>query len=112
MSDLTHQPCPYIHCGSSDAFSYKEDECVGYCHSCGTKYPSNKPTFPWADKEYPKPEKKVDVKQREVSKTTYEGIRDLDAEIAKIYGIQLQLDSDGKPVRYAFKHPENVKYRG
>lgn len=112
MSDITHQPCPYIHCGSSDAFSYKEDECVGYCHSCGTKYPSNKPTFPWAEKEYPKPEKKVDVKQREVSKTTYEGIRDLDAEIAKIYGIQLQLDSDGKPVRYAFKHPENVKYRG
>jgi twinkle protein len=112
MSDTTHLACPYTHCGSSDAFSYKEDTCVGYCHSCGTSYPSNKPTFPWAEKEYPKPEKKVDVKQREVSKTTYEGIRGLDAEVAKIYGIQLQLDSDGLPVRYAFKHVENVKYRG
>jgi twinkle protein len=112
MSDTTHLACPYTHCGSSDAFSYKEDTCVGYCHSCGTSYPSNRPTFPWAEKEYPKPEKKVDVKQREVSKSTYEGIRGLDAEVAKIYGIQLQLDSDNKPVRYAFKHPSNVKYRG
>lgn len=110
--DLTHQPCPYTHCGSSDAFSYKEDERVGYCHSCGTSYPSNKKTFDWAEKQYPKPEKKVDVRQREVAKSTYEGIRSLDPEVAKIYGIQLQLDAEGNPVRYAFKHPDNVKYRG
>jgi twinkle protein len=107
-----HQPCPYEHCGSSDAFSYRDEECVGYCHSCATPYPSNKPTFPWAEKEYPKPEKKVDVKQREVVKSTYEGIRDLDPEVAKIFGIQLQLDADGVPVRYAFKHPNNIQYRG
>jgi twinkle protein len=112
MADLTHQRCPYTHCGSSDAFSYKENEGVGYCHSCSTPYPSTKPVFPWAEKEYPKPEKKMSVKQIEVVKSTYEGIRGLDPEVAKIYGIQLQLGEGDVPVRYAFKHPDNVKYRG
>ena len=54
----------------------------------------------------------MDVTKQDVVKSTYDGIRGLDPEVAKIYGIQLQLDADDNPVRYAFKHPSNVKYRG
>lgn len=112
MTNLTHQPCPYPDCSSSDAFSYNPDLGVGKCHSCGSGYPSRKPMFPWAKDEYPFPEKPLDITKVEVVKSTYDGIRGLDPEVAKIYGIQLQLDADGNPVRYAFKHKENVKYRG
>ena len=112
MTNRVHQPCPYPHCASSDAFSFDPDRRVGFCHSCGTAYPSNKPVFDWAREEYPLPEKPVDVTKLEVVKSTYEGIRGLNPEVAKIYGIQLQLSADDEPVRYAFKHKENVKYRG
>ena len=54
----------------------------------------------------------MNIKQIPVVSSTYENIRGLDPEVAKIYGIQLQLDADGNPVRYAFKHRDNVRYRG
>lgn len=54
----------------------------------------------------------VDIRSVPVSGITYEGIRGLDPDVCKLYGIQLQTDADGKPVRYAFKHTDNVKYRG
>lgn len=111
MTDRPHQPCPYPDCGSSDAFNYNDDKGVGYCHSCHTRYPSQKATFEWAKDAYPTRQRK-DVMTQEVASSTYEGIRGLDPEVAKIYGIQLQLDADGNPVRYAFKHKTNVKYRG
>jgi twinkle protein len=109
---LVHQPCPFRDCASSDAFSYWPDECTGYCHSCGVSYPSNKPLKDWAEEVYSKPERKVPVEQQTVSSVSYEGIRGLKPEVAELYGIQLQLDAQGKPVRYAFKYKDNVKYRG
>lgn len=112
MSEHPHQPCPFPSCGSSDAFSYNADKGAGYCHSCGESYPSKQKTYDWAKETYPPPEKKVNVKQIPVVSSTYEGIRGLDPEVAKIYGIQKQLDADGNPVRYAFKHKNNIKYRG
>ena len=42
---------------------------------------------------------------------TYEGIRGIDADVCQMYGIQLQLGEDGKPVRYAYKYPHTTKYR-
>lgn len=112
MSNEIHQPCPYPSCGSSDAFSYNQELRIGKCHACGEGYPSKLPMFPWAREAYPMPEKKVDVTQLPVASVTYEGIRSIDPEVCKIYGIQLQLDAEGKPVRYAFKHKNNTKYRG
>ena len=47
-----------------------------------------------------------------VTSVTYEGIRGLDADVAKLYRIQLQKAEDGTPVRYAFGYPDNTKYRG
>jgi len=52
------------------------------------------------------------VEQQQVSSVTFEGIRGLKPEVAELYGIQLQLDDKGNPVRYAFKYKDNVKYRG
>lgn len=54
----------------------------------------------------------IDVRTLPVSGFTYEGIRGIDPDVCKLYNIQLQTDDDGKPVRFAFKHDKNVKYRG
>ena len=54
MTNLTHKPCPYVDCGSTDAFSWDDDKGCGKCHSCGKGYPSRKwPRFDWASEEYP-----------------------------------------------------------
>ena len=52
MTNVPHQPCPYVSCGSSDAFSYNT-EGYGRCHSCERSYPSREPTFEWAQEKYP-----------------------------------------------------------
>jgi hypothetical protein len=52
------------------------------------------------------------VTQIEIASGTFEGIRGISTEVCQLYGIQLQLDASGNPVRYAFKWPTNVKYRG
>ena len=39
MSDNPHKACPFVDCGSSDAFNWNDDG-YGYCHSCGESYPS------------------------------------------------------------------------
>ena len=52
MTDKSSLPCPYVSCGSSDAFSYNSNG-YGKCHSCGTNYPSRQKMFDWAKDEYP-----------------------------------------------------------
>ena len=39
--EISHQPCPYEDCASSDAFSYNINQKVGHCHSCGRGYPGS-----------------------------------------------------------------------
>lgn len=113
MSNKAHQPCPYEDCGSSDAFSWNESEQVGKCHSCDKGYPSRgMKIFDWARDDYPLKERKTQVTQREIASGVYKGIRSIDPDVCELYGIQLQLDAAGNPVRYAFKWPTNVKYRG
>lgn len=113
MSNKAHQPCPYEDCGSSDAFSWNELEQVGKCHSCDKGYPSRgMKIFDWARDDYPLKERKPQVTQREIASGVYKGIRSIDPDVCELYGIQLQLDAAGDPVRYAFKWPTNVKYRG
>jgi KaiC/GvpD/RAD55 family RecA-like ATPase len=110
LSDNPHLACPFTDCGSSDAFNWNDDG-YGYCHSCGNSYPEKGmgPTFDWAKKEYPL-KTMTDSKNVEINGFTYKGIRGLEEEVAKIYGIQLQL-SNGNPVRYAYKYPHTIKYR-
>ena len=112
MPEVHHQPCPFTQCGSSDAFSYNTDKQTGHCKSCNSGYPSTKEVFSWVKDEYPVQERKPSVTHREVVGSVYKGIRSIDPSVCELYGIQLQLDADGSPVRYAFKWPNNVKYRG
>lgn len=105
-------PCPYKHCGSSDAFNWQQDG-YGYCHSCKQSYPTkNMPeVFDWASEDYPLKQRR-NIMDIPVTSVTYDGIRGLDADVAKLYRIQLQKAEDGTPVRYAFGYPDNTKYRG
>ena len=116
MSNIVHQPCPYEACGSSDAFSWEPELQVGSCHSCSRSYPMagmrDLQIFDWVADDYPLKERKPPVTQREIASGTYDGIRGIDPDVCQLYGIQLQLDAAGDPVRYAFKWPTNVKYRG
>tara|TARA_R110002050_G_scaffold18024_1_gene52864 strand:+ start:185 stop:1792 length:1608 start_codon:yes stop_codon:yes gene_type:complete len=110
-NDNPHLACPYTDCGSSDAFNWNDDG-YGHCHSCGNSYPmKNMPSvFDWAKKDYPLKEKRnpMDIP---IKNTSFENIRSIDPKVCELYGIQLQLGADGKPVRYAFKYPHTVKYR-
>lgn len=112
MTENPHQPCPYKDCQSSDAFSWN-DTGFGRCHSCGKSYPAKgmKGLMEWATETYPV-KQQVEVQKIPVAGITYEGIRGIDPDVCKLYGIQLQVGEDGKPVRYAFKHTDNIKYRG
>jgi hypothetical protein len=112
MSNRAHLPCPFEDCGSSDAFSWNETEQVGKCHSCDKGYPNKAKTFDWANDDYPMKERKPPVTHREIASGTYDGIRGIDPDVCQLYGIQLQMDVTGDPVKYAFKWPTNVKYRG
>jgi len=110
MTEYTHQPCPYTDCGSSDAFSWN-DEGYGKCFSCNEGYPkAGKSTFEWVAEKYPV-KKKVNNRNVEPTYVTYEGIRGLDEDVAKLYGIQRQLDDDREWLRDAFRYPSNIKYR-
>ena len=53
MSEITHKPCPFTGCGSSDAFAYNTVKLVGHCSSCGRGWPSKEPVFDWAKEKYP-----------------------------------------------------------
>ena len=90
----THDQCPK--CGAKEAFTWFE-EGRGFCHSScnGTVFT----------------EDFVSAEKKEVVSSTYENIRGIDPDVCKMYGIQVQLDATGKPVRYAYKYPHNTKYR-
>ena len=111
MADNPHQACPFEDCGSSDAFNWNDDG-YGFCHSCGESYPNKHklPVFDWAKQSYPL-KRRENIMMKEVKGVTYNDIRGIDPEICKLYGIQIQTDADGKPVRYAYKYPHTVKYR-
>jgi twinkle protein len=111
MSDNPHLACPYTDCASSDAFNWSDDG-FGFCHSCSSSYPSTdrKEVFEWAKSSYPL-KQRINPMTAEIAGLTYKGIRGLDEDVAKLYGIQVQTLADGTPVRYAYKYPHTVKYR-
>ena len=111
-NEITHQPCPFKDCASSDAFAYNVLSKVGKCHSCGRGYPGKDKMFSWAEGTYPPPPPKVDLRNTKIITGRFNDIRGLDEDVAKLYNIQLQYGENNTPVRYAFKYPNNVKYRG
>ena len=111
--EISHQPCPFEDCGSSDAFSYNINNKIGFCHSCSKSYPNSAKKFDWAESTYPPPPPRVDVLNVKTKSGRHEGIRGINPKYAKMYNIQLQYDENDNPVRYAFRYPNGaVKYRG
>lgn len=109
-SEITHQPCPYEECGSSNAFAYNTDG-YGKCHSCNRSYPSTAAMFDWAKETYPV-KSKIDPKTAKVLRASFEGIRGLQEDVARLYNIYLAYGAENTALFYAFKYPNNVKYRG
>ena len=111
MSDNPHSPCPYVECGSSDAFNWNDDG-YGHCHSCSRAYPmKNMPqTFDWVKQEYILKER-IQPQNVPVTGVKYTGIRSIDPDVCQLYGIQIQTGSNGEEVRYAYKYPHTIKYR-
>jgi twinkle protein len=58
MANISHGPCPYPSCESSDAFNYENDKKIGHCKSCDRGYPSRERMFPWAKDKYPTNDRK------------------------------------------------------
>ena len=64
-------------------------------------------TFGWAKEEYPlKDNRQPQVIPVEGVK--YTGIRSIDPDVCKLYGIQIQTGPNGEDVRYAFKYPHTT----
>jgi twinkle protein len=126
MSDITHQPCPYEDCGSSDAFSYSTNKKVGMCYSCGKAYPSNKmKLLSWADEAYPlknayvKPEgddmaNVVKIKSDNTDYTqSFKAQRGISAKTMEFYNVPTFTDSDGNAVKHTYHYPNGTsKTRG
>lgn len=122
MSEISHQPCPHISCGSSDAFSWSPDKGVGFCYSCGQPYPKKKmEVFEWASQHYPlkgspsrKPEPSGDWINNEVELTEniddaqegyYLPMRGILKGTMEFYGVKTT-DKDGQPWGHTYVYPD------
>lgn len=95
MTEVSHQPCPFISCGSSDAFCYNT-EGIGYCNSCGRGYPSKEKTFDWSRDKYPFGGNKdnsmvvtnfTPKRIEDISPGTYTTMRNISAKTMEEYGV-------------------------
>lgn len=116
MSNITHKPCPYVDCGSSDAFSWDDDKGCGKCHSCGKGYPSRMPTFDWAQEEYPthsnlRKERSTMTTQLSVVQPeeyltqVYRSGRSISEETMKFYDVKTGVNADGDSVKQSYVYP-------
>jgi twinkle protein len=94
MDKITHQPCPYVDCSSSDAFVYWLDDCNGFCQSCSSNYPKDKgELYSWAEDKYPTRKGDVmsftpkAVKVENPSSGKYEPLRGILAPTMEKYGV-------------------------
>lgn len=123
MANLSRKPCPYVDCGSSDAFSYEDEKCVGKCHSCGKGYPGRWPMFDWAEDEYPTPEADNHYKgeakmtfsvvpKEEFLTTVHRGMRSISDDTMKFYDVKTYVNADGESIKQAYVYPSGgKKYR-
>ena len=100
MADIAHQECPYVDCGSSDAFCYNTGG-YGRCHSCERGYPSKDQMHSWAKERYPVKEKEhmgniqymQDHTRSEVqSQGSYEPMRGINSNTMREYNVLTYAD--------------------
>ncbi len=115
MNELSHQPCPYEDCASSDAFKWWGNDGNGFCHSCGGKYPKdNRRLFSWAKEKYPTMENDgfdnlrsmVSSQPTVMSQKTYKEMRGITAKTMEEFDVatddftqEYTYPSGGKKVR-------------
>lgn len=111
--ELIHKPCPYEHCGSSDAFSWNTIKQVGSCHSCGTPYPSKLKMFDWAKEEYPtKNNRQYSELIEGIMTKEYRDHRGITDRTMRFYDVETDVDETGKEIRHGYKYPDGkTKYR-
>lgn len=110
--EVSHQPCPYEHCGSSDAFSFNYNKGTGWCHSCGTSYPKkNSPsTFSWVREKYPLRSdlgmlKVVESVEQEGGVWEYKGHRKVTSSTMTFYGVK-SFVVDDLPTKHTYIYPD------
>lgn len=122
---ISHKPCPYEDCASTDAFSYNTDSMSGRCHSCERKYPRSRDTlFDWAEDEYPKygqeqkddwdmsTQDKIKPVPTEVLTPVYRSVRSISKETMQFYGVKTFLNSQGEEIKQEYVYPSGgVKTR-
>lgn len=110
--EVSHQQCPYEHCGSSDAFSFNYDKGAGWCHSCGTAYPKkNMPkVFDWVKEKYPLRSdfgmlKVVENVEGEGGVWDYRGHRKVTSATMTFYGVK-SFVVDDLPTKHTYVYPD------
>lgn len=115
--NLSRKPCPYVDCGSSDAFSYHTEKMVGKCHSCGRGYPSRHEVFDWAKEEYPTLDQDTTiikdtpmqptpvVVHQEFLTPVFRSLRDIHQNTMEFYQVKTFVNSEGESVKQVYKYP-------
>jgi len=123
MSEISHIPCPDDNCGSSDAYSWNEENKVGHCKSCGIgtwEYKGSlwarqgKNTKPWILKGLDEPMEDVFGDDKATTKATkskdgfYSDFRGIKSHVREFYGVKQY----NTPNRVEYKYPSGgVKTR-
>lgn len=114
--DITHQPCPYKSCGSSDAFVWNTIYGYGTCHSCGEPYPCKgklDKVFDWVEKEYPLKRAKGMLKvieadnSHETGTWKYVGERKITNKTMEFYGVKTYVEND-LPIKHTYIYPNGT----
>lgn len=112
MVEIMHKPCPFVSCGSSDAFDYEDEKQVGLCRSCGKAYPhKNMKVHDWARVEYPLKGQPHSGNNRgidlvDTSKEDYYAHRGVSVETMRYYKVLTQFDSDGEALSHKYVYPD------
>tara|TARA_R110000796_G_scaffold182239_1_gene298764 strand:+ start:1048 stop:2619 length:1572 start_codon:yes stop_codon:yes gene_type:complete len=101
MTWISHQPCPFDDCDSSDAFSYNTESMAGKCHSCDRKY-----RFKDEEKDgWEVPEQKVKPVPVEVLTPVYRSVRSISRETMEFFKVKTFLDSEGQEIKQEYIYP-------
>lgn len=113
MVERIHLPCPYIACGSSDAFDYNEEKQIGMCRSCCKAYPSKgMKLHDWVAKEYPLkgrsgPQKEYnEVVELIADKEDYFAHRGVSAETMRFYRVLTRFNEAGDALSHKYVYPD------
>lgn len=108
--NLSRQPCPFVECGSSDAFSYDTEKMCGKCHSCNRGYPGVYTMHDWAKDKYPTSKgytmkQQFSVVNEDQLTGKYLSMRSISSDTMKFYGVQTYVDAEGEAVKQVYVYP-------